>query len=194
MPSYERVLAGAALHRINPSLLLIPSGGASNVDATGEAPSIASVMANELYELGIPSASVIEEPKSFTTQDHLIYCSEIARKYQWRATDVGVVSLFWYFGRIGAIMMLRREKHERIDPFILGQTPLLSVERVLAAEDEQKWNTYFTNLYSHTDMTKTLVGETVGTGQLWAGHAPQFGTRYRGFSDPLDGVLQNEDL
>src|SRR5258708_38357735 len=58
MPSYERVLAGAALHRINPSLLLIPSGGASNLDATGEAPSIASVMANELYELGIPSPSV----------------------------------------------------------------------------------------------------------------------------------------
>jgi hypothetical protein len=31
MPSYERVLAGECLHRMNPRLLLIPSGGKSNL-------------------------------------------------------------------------------------------------------------------------------------------------------------------
>ena len=35
-------------------------------------------------------------------------------------------------------------------------------------------------------MAQTLVQETVGVGQLWAGHAPKFGAPYRGFLDPLE--------
>jgi hypothetical protein len=39
---------------MNPSLLLIPSGGKTNLEAAGESPLIATVMAAELRETGVP--------------------------------------------------------------------------------------------------------------------------------------------
>jgi len=181
MPSYERVEAGSCLHRMNPSLLLIPSGGKSNLPTAGDSPLIATVMAAELRELGVPSTAIIEETQSFTTQEHFVYCPEIARSRGWQATEIGILAPFWQFGRITAMMMMRAEEYESIDPFVLGVTPLISVERALASEDPTKWNKYFEDLYDEPAMEQTFVRETVGVGKLWTG----FPTPYRGFSDPL---------
>jgi uncharacterized SAM-binding protein YcdF (DUF218 family) len=75
MPSYERVLAGAALYRINPKLVLITSGGKSNLrGAPKDAPRIAKVMAAELRAEGVPAGSIIEEEVSFDTQEQFINC------------------------------------------------------------------------------------------------------------------------
>jgi len=189
MPSYERVLAGECLQCMNPRLLLIPSGGETNLEAAGDSPRIATVMAAELRELGVPSAAIIEEPLSFTTKDHFVYCSSVARKRRWKATEIGILAPFWQFGRITAmmkLMMMRAGQYEPINPFALGVTPLISVERVLASDDPVKWNAYFNKLYDDPAMAQTLVKETVGVGQLWAGHAPKFGAPYKGFLDPLN--------
>jgi hypothetical protein len=55
----------------------------------------------------------------------------------------------------------------------------------LASEDEAKWKKYFTELYDHPDMIKTLAKEATGSGQLLTGYAPAYGQPYRGFRDPL---------
>jgi len=193
MPSYERVLAGECLHRMNPRLLLIPSGGKSNLEAVGDSPPIASVMAAELRELGVPPPAIIEETQSFTTQDHFLYCSAVARERHWKATEIGILAPFWQFGRVTAMMMIMRAEQRPIDPFVLGVT-LLSVERVLASDDPVRWNTYFKNLYDNPAMAQTFVQETVGVGQLWAGHAPKFGAPYRGFSDPLVSIRPDRSV
>src|SRR5262249_7357368 len=188
MPSYERVLAGRYLHSMNPRLLLIPSGGKSNLPTGGGSPPIATVMAAELRELGVSPTAIIEETQSFTSQDHFVYCSEIAREHRWKATDIGILAPFWQFGRITAMMMMmmmtRAGQYGSIDPFVLGVTPLISVERALASEDP-KWSKYFNDLYDEPAIARTFVGETVGAGQLWTGHAPKFGRPYTGFPDPL---------
>jgi DUF218 domain len=187
MPSYERVLAGRCLHSMNPRLLLIPSGGKSNLPTGGGSPRIATVMAAELRELGVSPTAIIEETQSCTTQDHFVYCSEIAREHRWKATDIGILAPFWQFGRITAMMMMmitRAGQYGSIDPFVLGVTPVISVERALASEDP-KWSKYFNDLYGERAMARTFVRETVGTGQLWTGHAPKSGAPYKGFSDPL---------
>jgi DUF218 domain len=188
MPSYERVLAGECLYRMNPRLRLIPSGGKSNLEEVGGGPFIARVMADELQELGVPSTAIIEETQSFRTQDHLLHCSAIARERHWTATEIGILAPFWQFGRITAMMIMRAEEYEPIDPFVLGVTPLISVERVLASDDPVKWNTYFTNLYCSSAMAHTFVSEAVGVGQLRAGHAPKSGAPYAGFLDPLGSI------
>jgi hypothetical protein len=194
MPSYERVLAGECLHRMNPRLFLIPSGGRSNLEAIGESPLIASVMAAELRELGVPSTAIIEETQSFRTQDHFLHCSAIAREHRWEATEIGILAPFWQFGRITAMtMMMRSGQYGPIDPFILGVTRLISIERVLASDDPLKWNTYFKDLYDDPAMAQTFSQETVGVGQLWAGHAPKFGAPYSGFFDPLVPIRPNSD-
>jgi hypothetical protein len=81
-------------------------------------------------------------------------------------------------------MMMRAEEYESIDPFVLGVTPFISVERALASEDPTKWNKYFEDLYDEPAMEQTFVRETVGVGKLWTG----FPTPYRGFSDPLVSI------
>jgi len=168
MPSYERVKAGSCLHRMNPRLLLIPSGGKSNLPTAGDSPLIATVMAAELRELGVPSTAIIEETKSFTTQDHSVHCSIIARSRRWKSAEIGILAPFWQFGRITAMMMMMRaEQYGSIDPFVLGVTALISVERALASEDPIKWNKYFKDLYENPAMAQTFIGETVGVGQLW---------------------------
>ena len=192
MPSYERVQAGSCLHRMNPKLLLIPSGGKSNLEAVGDSPLIATVMAAELRELGVPSAAIIEERQSFTTQEHFVHCPTIAQQRGWKPIEIGILAPFWQFGRITAMMTMRAEEYESIDPFVLGVTPLISVERALASEDPIKWNKYFKDLYENPAMAKTFIAETVGVGQLWTGHAPQFDAPYRGFSDPLVSTRQTE--
>ena len=106
------------------------------------------------------------------------------------ARCVATLSAVFIFG--GDITRAEDREHQRpgqygpIDPFVLGVTPLISVERVLASDDPIKWNAYFNNLYDDPAMAQTLVQETVGVGQLWAGHAPKFGAPYRGFLDPLE--------
>jgi len=92
MPSYERVEAGSCLHRMNPSLLLIPSGGKSNLPTAGDSPPIATVMAAELRELGVASTAIIEETQSFTTQEHFVHCSAIARARRWNSAEIGILA------------------------------------------------------------------------------------------------------
>jgi hypothetical protein len=187
MPSYVRVLAAAALYRINPKLVLIPSAGKSNLPGVPEnAPSIAKVMAAELRAEGAPAASIIEEESTFETQEHFINCSAIAREHGWHGTEIGILTVFWHFGRIGAMMMrIQAGNSLRIEPLSLGKTRFISVERALASEDEERWKTYFTQLYNNSEMIKTLAKEATGSGQLLTGHAPAYGKPYRGFRDPL---------
>lgn len=187
MPSYERVLASECLHRMNSRLILVLSGGkSSNLKEDDNGPLIADVMAAELRELGVPSTAIIPELQSFSTEDQLLNCSAIARERGWKATEIGILAPFWQFGRITAMMMNERaEQREPIDPFAVGVTPLISVERVLASDDPDQWNPYFKKLYDDPAMEQTLVRETLGAGQLWAGHSPKYGVPYRGFSDPL---------
>jgi hypothetical protein len=104
MPSYERVLAAECLHRMKASLLLIPSGGRTNLEGAGASPLIATVMAAELRELGVRPGAIIEETESFATQDHFVHCSAVARERGWKATEIGILAPFWQFGRIAAMV------------------------------------------------------------------------------------------
>ena len=97
-----------------------------------------------------------------------------------------ILTVFWHFGQIGAMMMrIQAGNSLRIEPLALGETRLISVERVLASEDEVRWKPHFTSLYEHPDMIKTFAKEAAGSGQLLTGHAPTSGKAYRGFRDPL---------
>lgn len=142
-------------------------------------------MTNELLDLGVPQNKILEEAKAFTTWEQLVNCSEIAREKEWKKSDVAIISLFWHFGRITA-MMINGSKRFNIDPFLIGVTPLISVERTLASQDPEKWNAYFKNLYSNPTMVSTFINEAMGTGQLMSGHHPKFQRPFSGFDDPLE--------
>lgn len=182
MPSYERVQAGASLWRMNPDIILIPSGGESNLpEQTGKSPAISTVMAAELQALEVPAQNIIEEDKSFTTRDHFTYCPQIAKAHGWAPHEIGILTVFFHLGRVSAGLVAIGKDAE---PLKLGEVALLSAERVLAAEDDA-WDKVFVDLYSSPEMVTTLVGEALGTGQLLAGHQPKYPRPFTGFPDPL---------
>ena len=181
-PSYERVQAAGALHRMNPRLKLIVSGGFTNVGDTKSPVTIAAVAAAELREMGVPAEAIIEESAAFTNWEQILFCSKIIRELGFPAEKVSILQLFFVFNRVTA--MIANGKRSEVAPFAIGKTTLLSVERVLAAEDPT-WNQYFKGLYATPKVMVTIMGDALGAGQLWTGHQPKYPNPFRGFEDPL---------
>ena len=177
--SYERVLAAAALYRMNPSLVIVPSGGYTNADHIQNVP-ISTVIAFELGQLDIPQTSIIEEPLASNTFGQVVQCAAVARKHRWLADRVAILAPFWQFARITGMIA---HMHD-IEPFALGTTRLISMERALAAEDAT-WNVRFAEWYATPEVREMFAKEAIGTGQLWTGHQPRYPNPFRGFSDPL---------
>ena len=177
--SYERVLAAAALYRLNTSLIIVPSAGYSNIAGRQSIP-VATGVAFELTQLGVPRSSIIEEPSAFSTQEQLINCAAKVREKGWSADRVAILAPCWQFPRICAMLVHTQD----IKPFVLGVTPFISMERALAAEDA-RWNARFTEWYATPEAREMFAKETLGAGQLWAGHQPRFPNPFRGFPDPL---------
>lgn len=177
--SYERVLAAAALYRMNPSLTIVPSGGYTNVEGRQSSP-IATIVAFELEQLGVPRSAIIEEKQAFTTQEQLANCSAIVREKEWSADRVAILAPCWQFGRISAMMA----QMKNIEPFTISLTHFISMERALAAED-LRWNNRFAEWYATPEAREMFAKETLGAGQLWTGHQPKYPNPFRGFIDPL---------
>jgi len=180
MFSYERVLAAAALYRENRLIVLVPSGGYSNLKPGEDNPSISAVVAFELTQLGVPRAAIIEEPTAFDCGEQVVRCAEIMRWKRWEADRVAILAPCWNFARISALIALMPDAK----PFALGTTPFISMERALAAEDAG-WNARFAEWYAMPEVREVFAKDALGTGQLWAGHQPLYPKPYRGFNDPL---------
>lgn len=178
--SYERVLAAAALYRMNPSLKLVPSGGYTNVEGRQSVP-IATVVAFELTRLGVPREAIIEEPFAFSTQEQLTNFSVKVREKGWSTDRVAIFAPCWQFGRISAMLA----HMSNAEPLKLGVTHFISMERALAAENAEKWNARFVEWYATPEAREMFAKEALGVGQLWAGHQPRFPKPFRGFTDPL---------
>jgi len=189
--SSTRVLAAAAVYRMAMSFKVVVSGGKTNVGDL-ESPPIASVVAHELTILGntpeldypgahgVPRHAIIEEPTAFTSAEQVIQCAKIAREQGWEASRVAILAPCWQFGRITAMLAQMRG----IEPFVLGVTPFISMERALAADDEA-WNARFVEWYSTPEAREMFAKEALGAGQLWTGHQPRWPNPFRGFTDPL---------
>jgi DUF218 domain len=183
-PSYEVVLAAAVLWQMNPRLKLVLSGGIDPSEMQPGQPQISTVMAAEIVSLGIDPNAIIEESEGINTWMQLVECANVSRMNGWSADEVGVCSFIWHFGRITA-MLCQGDEIANLSPIDPSVTPLISAERVLMGHDPEKWRVYFTELYEHPAMHRTMVSEVLGTGQLWAGHQPKHPEPFRGFPDPL---------
>lgn len=180
MPSYERVQAGAVLWQMNKELIFVPSGGMTNLpNEEGKSPAISTVMAKELRALGVPFQRIVEENDSYNSFEQLTNCARIVREREWDFLEIGILTVFFHFGRVAAML-------GQADFWPLGPDNItfLSAERVLAA-DSKEWNEYFRSLYASPEMQVTLAGEAMGTGQLLTGHSPRFPHPFKGFDDPL---------
>ena len=178
--SYERVLAAAALYRINPRLKLIPSGGFTNREDQ-QGTTISAVVAFELEQLGVPRSAIIEEPLASSTQEQVVNCAAVSREKEWSADRIAILAPSWQFERIVAFLIVTRD----IEPFALGITRCLPMERALINEDPI-WEGLFAEWYAIPAVREMMMKDALGAVQLLTGYHPVYGVKpFRGFPDPL---------
>jgi hypothetical protein len=183
--SYERVQAAAVLWQMNNSLILVPSGGRTTVEGVGDSPAISTVMSAELVALGVPEDNIVEEPLGENTWGQVVHCATMMRDHSWFLDSVAILAPFWQFPRI--LAMIARGNMSSVLPFGgtgTKETMLLSMERVLAADD-LAWDSRFKQMYATSEMQAMFASEAQGAGQILAGHSPRFPNSYPGFDDPL---------
>lgn len=178
-PSYERCLAVPLMMRVNPRLIVIPSGGVTNIPEENlKSPPISTVMKAELLALGVPEKNILEEPEAFNTEQQLIKCAAIARAHGWRGRDCVIVTMKWQFGRI---LSMQRALKGQVRPFT-ARTNFLAVERILEnSENGEFWKRYFDELNASPDMQARILKEAAGIEQLLTGHPKP----YKNWKDPL---------
>ncbi len=181
MPSKERTIAAAQLWRLNPSLILVLSGGKCREDQ----PAIADVMEEDALALGVPQFS-IRKVGGTNTQEQLALCAHFAHERGWTAREVAIASVSFHFGRIAAMLQALQEP----DMFSWKEkSPVfISAERVLMEADRERWQKHFLKIYSDPAMFHVLAQELLGTAQLLTGQQPKHPNPFRGFEDPLKNL------
>lgn len=178
--SYQRVLAAAIIWGMNNSIKIVPSGGRTNIVGKGHRP-ISAVVSFELTRLlGLPDDAIVEEPFALNTGEQVRRCAAKVSECGWDPGRVAILAPCWQFPRINAMLTLMSD----IQPFAVGVTRFISMERVLSREDPQ-WNQTFIGWYSTPQARKMFAKEALGTGQLLVGHQPKYPVPFRGFHDPL---------
>ena len=181
-PSYERVLAAFELWRMNPALIIIASGGKSNVLAGVDITS-AQVISAELEMLGVPAGNIIEEDVSFTSLEQLPLCAKIIRDRGWTCNDVAFLSMGWHLPRVR--MSALYFEGEDIRPLGDDRMAYISADYVLCTVVPEKWVPYFEELDATPEMQQRRVGELRGIEQMLCGWNVKYKGPFRGLPHPL---------
>jgi len=178
--SYERGLAAARLWQMNNKLILIPSGGATNVEGCGKRPFISSVVRFELENLGVSPESILEEDQAFNTHQQVVLCDRMAMRENWNRRRVAILAPCWQLGRILAMIAYSDD----LEVFKARLTQLISMEMVLSAIDETRRGR-FLEAYADPRAREMFALEALGAGQVCGGFQPPHPYPYPGFPHPL---------
>lgn len=156
-----RVQAAAKLFLDNPKLPLwiIASGG----EADGEKPSIASVIRDELVELGVPAEVIILEENSDSTYQQLLRIKDIA-------TEKMIMNLMLITNRyhIDRVLAMIEKKYIFNDcPGLLVYTK--SAEEILLVLENGKWQAIIDAAYQTPEMTMRIALEKKGIDEINSG-------------------------
>jgi uncharacterized SAM-binding protein YcdF (DUF218 family) len=192
-PSYERVLAASLAWQLNPKLVLIVSGGKSNVPHTNITITTARIIRLELEALGVAPNYILEEGESSNTFEQISNCGKILDSTRLNGLGrFGILSMGWHLTRLRIAM-----SHQSDTSFDDGV--FLSAERLLVngEADEQEfipkvpgfptWEEYFTALDATPKMRNRRINESLGIEQILTGYSSKYGQKpYAGFEDPLE--------
>ena len=188
--SYERGYAAAILHLIlqkalGRRVILVPSAGASNVAGQEEAPSTASVLADEMARVGVSRHDISTEPLAYTTLEHFTFFPPIANREGMLPHQIGIVTMGTQIPRIKELLLQLHPAD--IYPLRSGATTLISLERVLIAADpdiegtDERWKERIERWYADPAMMATVCAELFGVMQLQTKFHPVYGVcEFRG--------------
>jgi DUF218 domain len=159
-----RVEAGWALYQDDQQLSLVVLGGKS--DKPG-APLIATVMKQELIELGVPEGAIVTEEESTTTYQQLLGLQQMVQEGE--GDNVVLLTNAYHLTRVQAMIEYGPELQTLKGLLASGQLKVQAAEQILVARDSAKWQAEIDTVYQSEAMQARINGEANGVRQIHQG-------------------------
>ena len=159
-----RVLAASYIYQHNPSTIFIILGGKGQLANIPGAPTVASVIAKELIDLGIPKGNIVKEEKSATTFQQLFEAKKIIDKKN--INSISFISNSFHLPRIRAMI-----KHAPQLPKLYKNIKIkyLSAEQICLKYDKSKWQKIINKAMDSQAMLDRLKLERKGVRDIKQG-------------------------
>jgi len=151
-----RVVAGSFLHGDFPQSKIVCSGGKGQLKDQEDAPTVASVLYDELVELGIPADDIIKEESSGNTFEQLKEALKIIEKSEF--DKVLIVSNEYHLPRIKAML----ENFPDLKGYSEYDFKLESAEKILVEHDPEAWKEVVRRAYESEEMKVRIRLEEKG--------------------------------
>lgn len=161
--NYLRVLAGYYLYKDiikNEAVKLIVSGGKGIYEKIPNAPAVATVMKQELIKLGLSAKKIVEENKTASTYQELVWLKNLLNKNPGR---VFVISNNYHLPRIRTMINILPDLKSLKQKLILVSAEKISVKHDKKLKDKIKAMT------RDPRMKKTILIEKSGVKALITG-------------------------
>jgi DUF218 domain len=159
-----RVEAGWALYQDDPQLCLVVLGGKS--DKPG-APLIATVMKQELMELGVPEEAIVTEEESTTTYQQLLGLQQMVRERE--GDNVLILTNAYHLTRVQAMIADGPKLSTLKDLLAVGRLTVQAAEEILVERDPETWQEEIDTVYQSEAMQARINGEANGVRQIHQG-------------------------
>ncbi|MFH1523183.1 MAG: YdcF family protein, partial [Patescibacteria group bacterium] len=146
-----RVVAANYLYKNNPDIAIIASAGKGQYKNVPDAPTVSSVILNELIELGVPKEKIIKEENSGNTWQQLQETKKIIQEKN--LNKIIIISNRYHLPRIKAMINKDELLNKLLDE---GKIELQSAEEICLKYDEKKWNKIIDDAYN-SDVMKERV-------------------------------------
>ncbi|MEK7613236.1 MAG: YdcF family protein [Patescibacteria group bacterium] len=151
-----RVIAGSYLFEKDPTSTLLAQGGL----ATADRPSLASVIRDELVELGIPPQKISLEETSHSSYSQLVELQRVALKEG--PKKIFIISNEWHLPRLQAMV----EVCEALAPLRRLDHQFVAAEEILLREHPTKWKEIVKETRVRADIAARIQKEHQGVEQI----------------------------
>lgn len=130
-----RLEAAALLWKDEPESVIVVSGGKGQLATIPDAPTVSSVMKDELESMGVPEEAIIEENRSANTFENLKFMAEKIQELG-GADNIVVLSNDYHLPRIKIVIEMSPELKALVMDVVLE---FASAEDILLSRDLKKW-------------------------------------------------------
>ena len=160
-----RVEAAATLYSEHPdTTLLVPSGSKGQLKDHPTAPTVASVITNELYELRVPPEAILLDIVSGNSYQQLCTLKRLAMEHDWH--QISVLTNLWHIPRVQTMV----EITDSLKNFFQEKKVMfVAAETLLIQSDSARWQSYIDSAYKSEGMRMREQKETQGIQDLLSG-------------------------
>ncbi|MFH1890129.1 MAG: YdcF family protein [Candidatus Kuenenbacteria bacterium] len=159
-----RVIAAYYMLQNNKIDRMITSGGCGQLSHIKNMPPIATIIKNELIELGVPASKILQEKKSNNTFEQLLELQKILSRREF--STIYIVSNKYHLPRIKAMVKyaqsLKKLAKKRNIRYI-------SADEICLNYDLKRWQKIINKANSSQIMQKSIQQEKLGIQQIKAG-------------------------